>query len=158
MRRGARDGGEPSPRPFPLGRPFARTIAASALCLPPRCARFLQEPFRRRGVSSSTQPTFWGSRSMKTTLVLSALVLAVTSLPAPAQDFVLPSGPPRNAMEQRLQDRVDTQIQINRERGFYSPGQIRRQERYERRQRAERRWEREDRRRWEREERRRERW
>jgi len=94
---------------------------------------------------------------MKTTLLLSALVLAVTSLPAPAQDFVLPSGPPRNAMEQRLQDRVDTQIQINRERGFYSPGQIRRQERYERRQRADQRWERENQR-WEREDRRRERW
>ena len=92
---------------------------------------------------------------MKTTLLLSALALTLTltALPVTAQDLVLPSGPPRNAAEQRLQDRVDAQIQINRERGFYSPGQIRRQERYERRQRAERRWEREERRRWEREER-----
>lgn len=91
---------------------------------------------------------------MKTTLLLSALALTLTTLPVAAQDYVLPSGPPRNAAEQRLQDRVDAQIQINRERGFYSPGQIRRQERYERRQRAERRWEREERRRWEREDRR----
>ncbi len=95
---------------------------------------------------------------MKTTLLLTAFALTLTSLPAAAQGYVLPSGPPRNALEQRLQDRVDAQIQINRERGFQSPGQIRRQERYERRQRAERRWEREERRRWEREERRRDRW
>ncbi len=102
---------------------------------------------------------------MKATLLLSVLVLGATALPALAQDFVLPSGPPRNAVEQRLQDRVDAQIQLNRERGLYSPGEIRRQDRYERRQREDRRWEREDRRweredrrRWERGERRRDRW
>ncbi|RIY02076.1 hypothetical protein D3218_07185 [Aureimonas flava] len=94
---------------------------------------------------------------MKTTLLLSALALTLTALPVSAQDLVLPSGPPRNAVEQRLQDRVDAQIRINRERGFQRPDQIRRQERYERRQRADQRWEREERRRWEREDRRRDR-
>ena len=102
---------------------------------------------------------------MKKSLLLSLVALGVLSAPALAQDLMLPSGPPRNAMEQRLQDQVNAQIQANRARGLQSSDEVRRQgyryqppqPRYERRERAERRWEREDRRRWERQERRRDR-
>lgn len=102
---------------------------------------------------------------MKTTLLLSILALGLTSVPALAQDFIAPSGPPRNALEQRLQDRVNAQIELDRARGIRGSGDVRRDQRYERREpryerrdRAERRWEREDRRRWERQERRRDRY
>ena len=101
---------------------------------------------------------------MKTTLLLTAFALGLAAWPVSAQDLVLPSGPPRNAQERMLQDRVDAQIRANRARGIVSPGEVRREERfdrrdrYERRDRTERRWEREDRRRWERSERRRDRW
>lgn len=102
---------------------------------------------------------------MKTTLLLSAVALALSAMPSLAQELMLPSGPPRNAVEQRLQDQVNAQIELNRARGLRSSDEVRRdqryerpQPRYERRDRAERRWEREDRRRWERQERRRDRY
>ncbi len=103
---------------------------------------------------------------MKKSILLSLAMLGFASAPALAQDLMLPSGPPRNAAEQRLQDQVNAQIQLNRARGLQSSDEVRRQgyryqppqPRYERRERAERRWEREDRRRWEREQRRRDRY
>ncbi|WP_156419916.1 hypothetical protein [Aureimonas sp. N4] len=102
---------------------------------------------------------------MKKSILLSLAMLGFASAPALAQELMLPSGPPRNATEQRLQDQVNAQIQLNRARGLQSSDEVRRQgyryqapqPRYERRERAERRWEREDRRRWERQERRRDR-
>jgi len=102
---------------------------------------------------------------MKKTLLLCVLAFGLTSVPVLAQDLMLPSGPPRNASEQRLQDMVNAQIEYNRSRGIRSSEDVRREQRYERsqpryerRDRPERRWEREDRRRWERQERRRDRY
>ena len=57
-----------------------------------------------------------------------ASLLALTSLPAAAQTLVLPSGPPRNAAEQRLNDRIEMQTRANAARGITNSRDLQRRD------------------------------
>lgn len=86
---------------------------------------------------------------MKTTAILALSgLLTVLSVPTLAQagGLVLPSAP-RNAAEQRLNDRIEMQVRANEARGLTNSRAIQQREvRRDRRDHNARRWEHEDRR------------